>query len=150
METPIGPLVLAGDRDALQAIRFHGSADPAWIVDRAPFRSVIDQLRAYFAAELTTFSVPLAPSGTDFQMRVWEELQTIPYGQTATYREIAERVGKPAAVRAVGAANGANPIPIIVPCHRVIGSNGKLTGFGGGLPMKERLLQLESRQLRIL
>lgn len=144
METPIGPLVLAGEGDgALHAIRFHGHADAAWAADQAPFHRAIEQLRAYFAAELTCFDLPLAPAGTPFQLRVWRELQTIPYGETASYRNIAERIGKPDAVRAVGAANGANPIPIVIPCHRIIGSNGKLTGFGGGLDTKEKLLKLE-------
>lgn len=150
METPIGPLVLAGDRDALRFLRFHGKADESWIVDRAPFRETVEQIRAYFAGRLTQFTIPLAPAGTSFQLDVWRALEQIPYGETESYAALARRVGRPAAVRAVGAANGANPIPILIPCHRVIGSNGKLTGFGGGLPTKERLLALESRQLRIL
>jgi len=150
METPIGPLVLAGDRDALRFLRFHGRAEPEWIIDRAPFRETIDQLKAYFAGKLTDFNLPLAPAGTPFQLSVWRALQSIPYGETTTYSAIAKQIGRPSAIRAVGAANGANPIPVIIPCHRVIGSNGKLTGFGGGLPVKELLLKLESRQLHIL
>jgi methylated-DNA-[protein]-cysteine S-methyltransferase len=150
LDTPIGPLVLAGDRDALRTIRFHGESEADWIVDRAPFKRAIEQLRAYFAAELTAFDLPLAPAGTPFQQSVWRALLAIPYGETASYRAIAARIGKPQAVRAVGAANGANPIPIVIPCHRVIGSNGRLTGFGGGLETKEKLLKLESRQLHIL
>ncbi len=150
METPIGPLVLAGDRDALRIIRFHGHQEEAWVVDRAPFRAAIEQLRAYFAGKLTAFDLTLAPEGTPFQQSVWQALTHIPYGETTTYGAIARQIGRPNAIRAVGAANGANPIPIIIPCHRVIGSNGKLTGFGGGLPTKERLLKLESRQLHIL
>lgn len=150
METPIGPLVLAGDREALRMVRFHGHQDEAWTVDRAPFREAIEQLKAYFAGKLTAFDLRLAPAGTEFQVSVWRALETIPYGETTTYGAIAKQVGRPSAIRAVGAANGANPIPIIIPCHRVIGSNGKLTGFGGGLPVKELLLKLESRQLHIL
>ena len=150
METPIGPLVLAGDRDALRFLRFHGQAEPEWIIDRAPFRDAIDQLKAYFAGKLTDFDLPLVPAGTPFQLSVWRALQSIPYGETTTYANIAKQIGRPTAIRAVGAANGANPIPVIIPCHRVIGSNGKLTGFGGGLPVKELLLKLESRQLHIL
>lgn len=150
METPIGPLVLAGDRDALRVVRFHGKQDEAWLVDRTPFRAAIDQLRAYFAGKLTAFDLALAPDGTPFQQSVWQALGTIPFGETTTYSAIAKQIGRPTAIRAVGAANGANPIPIIIPCHRVIGSSGKLTGFAGGLPTKEHLLRLESRQLHIL
>ena len=101
------------------------------------------QLRAYFAGELRRFRLPLDLQGTPFQLRVWRELERIPYGETRSYRQIAEAVGAPRAVRAVGAANGANPIPIVVPCHRVIGAGGKLVGYGGGLPLKKRLLELE-------
>lgn len=102
-----------------------------------------EQLRSYFAGELREFSLPLDPQGTEFQLRVWRQLETIPYGSTRSYSEIARAVGSPKAVRAVGAANGANPISIVVPCHRVIGSSGKLVGYGGGLPVKQRLLALE-------
>jgi methylated-DNA-[protein]-cysteine S-methyltransferase len=105
------------------------------------------QLGAYFDGRLRTFSLPLAPVGTAFQTEVWRTLGTIPYGQTWTYTELAERIGRPAAVRAVGAANGRNPIPIIIPCHRVIGSSGKLVGFGGGLETKRALLGLEQGTL---
>ena len=101
------------------------------------------QLNAYFAGKLRIFDLKLDMRGTPFQMRVWEELLKIPYGETRSYQQIAVATGTPKAVRAVGAANGANPVPIVVPCHRVIGSNGKLTGFGGGLPLKKRLLELE-------
>ena len=101
------------------------------------------QLRAYFAGELRRFDLPLDMQGTDFQLRVWRELERIPYGETRSYLQVAEGIGAPRAVRAVGAANGANPIPIVVPCHRVIGANGKLVGYGGGLPLKRRLLELE-------
>ena len=124
--------------------------DPEWREDKVPLREVIQQLRAYFAKELETFELTLAPEGTDFQQSVWNELCGIPYGETISYGELAKRVGNPKASRAVGAANGQNPIPIIIPCHRVIGSDGKLTGFGGGLPIKQKLLALEQRQMRLL
>jgi methylated-DNA-[protein]-cysteine S-methyltransferase len=101
------------------------------------------QLQAYFAGQLRAFQIPLDMQGTPFQLRVWRRLGTISYGETRSYRQIATAIGAPAAVRAVGAANGANPIPIIVPCHRVIGASGKLVGYGGGLPLKKRLLELE-------
>ena len=101
------------------------------------------QLEAYFHGELREFQLPLDFEGTDFQGRVWRQLQTIPYGQTRSYSQIAQAIGSPQAIRAVGAANGANPIAIVVPCHRVIGANGKLVGYGGGLPLKKRLLELE-------
>jgi len=106
----------------------------------------VEQLRAYFAGELESFSLNLAPEGTAFQLLVWNELARIPYGETISYGELAERIGNPNASRAVGLANGSNPIAIILPCHRVIGSNGKLTGYGGGLPIKQHLLALERRQ----
>ena len=102
-----------------------------------------DELRAYFAGILRVFSVPLDMQGTDFQLSVWNQLLKIPYGETRSYAHVAEAVGRPKAVRAVGAANGSNPVAIVVPCHRVIGSSGKLTGYGGGLPLKKRLLELE-------
>lgn len=102
-----------------------------------------EQLRAYFAGHLREFQVPLDMLGTDFQKRVWRQLETIPYGETRSYTQIAKSIGAAQAVRAVGAANGANPVPIIVPCHRVIGASGKLVGYGGGLPLKKRLLELE-------
>jgi methylated-DNA-[protein]-cysteine S-methyltransferase len=101
------------------------------------------QLRAYFAGQLRRFDLPLEMQGTGFQLRVWRELERIPYGETRSYSQIAVAIGAPQAVRAVGAANGANPIPIVVPCHRVIGASGKLVGYGGGLPLKKRLLVLE-------
>ncbi len=101
------------------------------------------QLRAYFAGQIRQFNLPLDLRGTQFQLRVWHELERIPYGETRSYSQIADAIGSPHAVRAVGAANGSNPIPIVVPCHRVIGANGKLVGYGGGLPLKKRLLELE-------
>jgi len=114
------------------------------------FNDTISQLDSYFAGGLKQFDLPLAPEGTPFQLKVWQRLCEIPYGETMSYGELARRIGNPNASRAVGLANGANPIPIVIPCHRVIGSNGKLTGYGGGLPIKEKLLALERRQLRLL
>jgi methylated-DNA-[protein]-cysteine S-methyltransferase len=155
IESPVGPLLLAADDTGLRSISFingrHSvSPDPAWQEDPQPLQEPIRQLRAYFAGELETFDLPLAPQGTTFQLGVWRSLCEIPYGQTISYGELARRLGNPNASRAVGLANGSNPIPIVIPCHRVIGSNGKLTGYGGGLPIKEKLLALERRQLRLL
>jgi methylated-DNA-[protein]-cysteine S-methyltransferase len=155
IESPIGPLFLAGEKDSLRFVSFAGSRRAKrpqrdWIEDAIPFASVIRQLQAYFAGNLKEFDLNLILEGTDFQVRVWRALRTIPYGETTSYLELAKQIGTPKAVRAVGAANGSNPIPIIVPCHRVIGSNGNLTGFGGGLPIKKKLLALESRQLSFL
>ena len=113
---------------------------PHWRESAAPLRETIRQLRAWFAGELREFDLALAPEGPAFHQRVWRELCNIPYGETISYGELARRIGSPNASRAVGRANGANPIPIVIPCHRVIGSNGKLTGYGGGLPRKEFLL----------
>ena len=124
--------------------------EPGWKLDSTPFRETIRQLKAYFHGELKEFDLPLALDGTAFQVSVWQNLCEISYGKTISYGQLADRIGNPKAVRAVGLANGSNPIAIIVPCHRVIGSNGKLTGYGGGLPIKEKLLALESRQLRLL
>lgn len=148
LETPIGDLLLVGDEQALSLVGFpEGSMrrEPAtdWIYSDKPFAAVRQQLTAYFAGELKSFDLKLNPGGTAFQMQVLDELQKIPYGVTASYGDIAKRIGRPKAVRAVGAANGRNPIPIIIPCHRVIGSTGKLTGFGGGIPTKKALLRLE-------
>ncbi|NNC77386.1 MAG: methylated-DNA--[protein]-cysteine S-methyltransferase [Woeseiaceae bacterium] len=148
-DTPIGELLLAGDDEALTMIGFpqgkmRREPEPDWIFNEKPFANAIRQLNEYFAGERTTFDLPLRLSGTEFQLLVLEELQRIPYGETTSYGNIASRIGRPKAVRAVGAANGRNPIPIIVPCHRVIGAGGDLTGFGGGLGTKEALLRLES------
>ena len=155
IESPLGPLLLAADDVGLRQIEFAkgtraAQPDPAWREDGALLKQPIRQLRAYFAGELENFDLPLAPEGTTFQLGVWHRLSEIPYGQTISYGELARRIGNPNASRAVGLANGANPIPIVIPCHRVIGSNGKLTGYGGGLPIKEKLLALERRQLRLL
>jgi methylated-DNA-[protein]-cysteine S-methyltransferase len=155
LESPIGTLLISGDAGGLQQILFSTNGrparpDPAWQEDSSALGDVIRQLRAYFAGELENFALALAPQGTPFQQKVWSELQKIPYGETISYGELARRIGNPNASRAVGLANGSNPISIVIPCHRVIGSNGKLTGYGGGLPIKEKLLALEKRQLRLL
>ena len=122
----------------------------AWVEDKKPLKEVVRQLKTYFEGKLTDFDLPLVLDGTEFQRLVWSNLQKIPYGETVSYGELAKRIGSPDAARAVGMANGSNPIPIIIPCHRVIGSNGDLTGFGGGLPIKKKLLALESRQRSFL
>ncbi|HUC54632.1 MAG TPA: methylated-DNA--[protein]-cysteine S-methyltransferase [Candidatus Cybelea sp.] len=154
-ESPVGPLLLAGDAKALRRVSFESSkrAMPPlgdWKQNRAAFAEVIRQLQAYFRGELKEFDLPLAMEGTEFQLRVWNALREIPYGETISYAQLARRIGNPQAVRAVGLANGSNPIPIIVPCHRVIGSDGSLTGFGGGLSTKKKLLELENKQLSLL
>lgn len=165
IDSPIGPLLLTSDGAALTGLLMsayrQGPEGPewantgdlwgggyplaAWIArdDAPPFEEARRQLAAYFEGRLTEFGLPLAPAGTGFQRRVWDELGTIPYGSTISYGELARRVGNPNGSRAVGLANGRNPIAIIVPCHRVIGSNGKLTGYGGGLPRKAALLDFE-------
>jgi methylated-DNA-[protein]-cysteine S-methyltransferase len=155
IETSIGPLLLTADDAGLRSITFENGwhparPDPSWQKDESRLRETLRQLRAYFAGKLQKFDLPLAPEGTPFQLKVWKELCEIPYGETISYGELARRIGNPNASRAVGLANGANPIPIVIPCHRVIGSNGKLTGYGGGLPIKEKLLALEQSQLRLL
>ncbi len=138
-------LRLVASAAGIRAIEFPPprTADAALNPGNAMLREAECQLRAYFAAELRQFDLPLEMLGTDFQKRVWRELETIPYGETRSYRQLAEALGMPQAVRAVGAANGSNPLPIVIPCHRVIGSSGKLVGYGGGLPLKKRLLELE-------
>lgn len=148
VDTPIGDLLLAGDESALHLIGFpEGSMrrepEEEWIYSDKPFADARQQLTDYFAGERQSFDLPLKPNGTEFQLQVLNELQKIPYGTTASYGDIAKRIGRPKAVRAVGAANGRNPLPIIIPCHRVIGSSGDMTGFGGGIPTKEALLRLE-------
>ena len=155
LDSPVGPLILVADAAGLRRIDFvngrnPGMPDPAWRNDAAALSETARQLKAYFSGELTQFDLPLSPAGTSFQKSVWKELCNIPYGETTSYGELARRMGNPKACRAVGLANGSNPIPIIIPCHRVIGANGKLTGYGGGLPIKEKLLALERRQLRLL
>lgn len=149
-ESPVGDLLIAGDELGLRAIGFpregqRRDPDPDWREDPGRLRDVVTQLEEYFRGERTTFDLRLAPAGTAFQLRVWGELRRIPYGMTISYGELARRISRPKAARAVGAANGRNPIPIVVPCHRVIGSDGGLTGFGGGLKAKQVLLGLERR-----
>ena len=148
--SPIGQLLLAGSADALQVIGFpHGDkarrADIGWERYDEPFKKTARQLNEYFAGERREFELELAPEGTKFQVEVLEALRGIPYGETRTYRDIAVAVGRPKAVRAVGNANGRNPLPIVIPCHRVIGSDGSLTGFGGGIEIKRYLLDLEQQ-----
>ncbi|MGV8944291.1 MAG: methylated-DNA--[protein]-cysteine S-methyltransferase [Thermomonas sp.] len=148
IESPAGPLIIAADDCGLRHIEFHQNRHPAdrdaWQGgDNAVLQAAQAQLQEYFAGTRTDFTLPLAPRGTAFQLGVWQELARIPYGATISYAELAQRVGKPTATRAVGAANGRNPLPIVLPCHRVIGADGALTGFGGGLPVKEFLLKLE-------
>jgi methylated-DNA-[protein]-cysteine S-methyltransferase len=144
----IGTLTLAGDESGLRYIQFEKEKNPIVIRDdwkKKPdfFAPLKKKLRAYFKGELKHFDIPLAPVGTPFQLKVWQALRSIPYGEVVSYKTIAKAIGNPKAVRAVGGANGKNPIPIIVPCHRVIGSDGSLTGFGGGLQTKKRLIDLE-------
>ena len=146
--TPIGSLLLVASDEGLLRISFERGGEPAIAPEGSEradtrLRVVAKQLREYFDGKRRKFDVPLAPRGTPFQLEVWNALRQIPYGDTRSYMGIAQSIGRPAAVRAVGAANGANPIPIIIPCHRVIGSNGSLTGFGGGIDVKRRLLDLE-------
>lgn len=147
MDSPVGLLTLAGVDGRLQHLRMEDQTyEPSrvgWEVDDSAFPEAVEQLTAYFAGTLTEFDLDLHLDGTPFQRRVWEALLTIPYGQTRTYGEIALQVGSPTAFRAVGLANGHNPIGIIVPCHRVIGANGSLTGYGGGLNRKRLLLDME-------
>jgi len=155
LESPLGDLLLAGDEDALSLVGFpqgkmRHDPEPDWIYNEKPFATVRQQLQEYFAGERKDFDLPLNVTGTEFQVQVLEELQRIPYGETTSYGDIANRIGRPKAMRAVGAANGRNPIPIIIPCHRVIGSGGALTGFGGGLDTKEALLRLEAENSGLL
>lgn len=155
LDTPIGELLLAGEDGALSMIGFpKGSMrrepEADWIFNEKPLADACEQLREYFSGDRQEFDLALKLDGTEFQISVLKALQEIPYGQTTSYGEIARRIGRPKAVRAVGAANGRNPIPIVVPCHRVIGSTGDLTGFGGGLDTKEALLRLEAENTQDL
>jgi methylated-DNA-[protein]-cysteine S-methyltransferase len=155
MESPVGTLLLVIGDQGLRKISFakngeRGRPNSDWKENPTALAETVRELRAYFAGELKEFDLPLVPQGTTFQQQVWSELCKIPYGETISYGTLACRIGNPKASRAVGLANGSNPIPIIIPCHRVIGSNGKLTGYGGGLPIKEKLLALERRQASLL
>jgi len=148
MESPVGRLLLAGEGKTLHFLSFPSGhkalrPKPQWRRADGTFAEAQHQLAAYFSGALRRFDLPLALTGTDFQKRVWTALRTIPFGETRSYGWLAREIGKPSASRAVGAANGANPIPIIVPCHRVIGSTGALTGFGGGIEIKKFLLEHE-------
>lgn len=152
LESPLDPLLLTSDGEFLTGLYMEkeirkllpGMRD-GWRQDEnaIPFKEAIAQLKAYFAGELHEFDLPLKATGTPFQEAVWQSLAAIPYGETVSYKDIAERIHSPKAVRAVGMANGRNPISIIIPCHRVIGANGKLTGYGGGIHRKEWLLAHE-------
>ncbi|MBB6170002.1 methylated-DNA-[protein]-cysteine S-methyltransferase [Nocardiopsis mwathae] len=150
MASPVGEMLLTGDGEALTGVFMlpepecgPGRVEADWKHVPDGFRETRRQLAAYFAGELTAFDLPLAPRGTEFQLRVWRELTTIPYGRTTSYGAIAAALGRPTASRAVGMANGRNPISIIVPCHRVVGADGSLTGYASGLPRKRHLLRLE-------
>jgi len=151
LDSPIGELLLLGDGRTLRGLYMQDGRRPiavgsAWERSAEAFADVRAQLRQYFAGERTTFDASLALEGSAFERRVWRGLQEIPYGETISYGELARRIGQPSAARAVGLANGRNPIAVIVPCHRVIGANGTLTGYGGGLERKRILLELESAQ----
>lgn len=148
--SPVGMLTLTAVHGVLAGIYMEQSRYPPTPellgeADTRAFTEVAEQLAAYFDGQLTVFTVPLALTGSPFQLRVWAALREIPFGETVSYRELAERIGQPTASRAVGLANGRNPINIIVPCHRVIGSSGGLTGYGGGLDRKRHLIDLERR-----
>jgi methylated-DNA-[protein]-cysteine S-methyltransferase len=153
-ESPIGELLLLGDGHTLHGLYMQGGRRPKpiaeeWERSSEPFAAVSAQLHEYFAGERTAFELPLAMTGTPFERRVWDALTCIPYGETLSYGELARQIGQPSAARAVGLANGRNPISVIVPCHRVIGANGTLTGYGGGLERKRILLELEQGQARL-
>ncbi|SFI92342.1 methylated-DNA--[protein]-cysteine S-methyltransferase [Nitrosomonas sp. Nm34] len=155
MESPIDPLLLTSDGEHLTGLymdvqNYLPHMKESWLYDPSLFEQAISQLKAYFAKELSDFELPLKATGTAFQEKVWQSLTTIPYGETISYKNIAERIQTPKAVRAVGLANGKNPISIIIPCHRVIGANGKLVGYGGGLPRKQWLLTHEAKQGELL
>src|SRR5579862_1467770 len=149
MESPLGKLLLVADEGGLIELAFANGKTPpvvdgSWISGGGALSEPIRQLEAFFGGDLRDFDLALKPDGTAFQQRVWKLLRDIPFGETVSYGELARRVGNPAASRAVGLANGSNPIAIVIPCHRVIGSNGKLTGYGGGLDKKRWLLDFES------
>lgn len=160
IESPVGPLTLVSSQQGLMRVTFSAAhkltnftstlkkRDPEseWIEDNEKLREVILQLQEYFEGKRKTFSLELDLKGTPFQIQVWQTLQKVPYGETSTYGEIANRIGSPNASRAVGNACRANPIPIIIPCHRIIGKNGQLTGFAGGLEIKRKLLELETKK----
>ena len=143
MDTPIGKLTLVTTEKGLSTVSFGARIPPNGILDEQANRVYIDQLSEYFAGKRKSFDVPLDLNGTSFQLSVWRALLNIPYGETRTYGEIARSLGKPQAARAVGMANHDNPVAIVIPCHRVVGQNGSLTGYAGGLHLKEQLLSIE-------
>lgn len=148
LESPVGTLLLTLEDGQLTNICMCNQkrtveVQPDWVESDRHFRTVARQLEDYFRGKRKTFDIPIRPRGTDFQMSVWKQLSKIPYGETATYGDIAKRIDNPKAVRAVGLANGRNPLPIVIPCHRVVGAHGQLTGFGGGLEKKALLLKIE-------
>jgi methylated-DNA-[protein]-cysteine S-methyltransferase len=152
MDSPFGPLCVAGVKAGLLRVDFQRGKRPvrpaaAWQKDPGYLETATHQLQEYFQGQRQSFTLPLAPPGTPFQQRVWQELQRIPFGTTLTYRELAQRLGMPQAARAVGHANGRNPLAIVIPCHRLIGSDGQLRGYAGGITLKQRLLQHEGVQL---
>ncbi|OBG66590.1 MULTISPECIES: methylated-DNA--[protein]-cysteine S-methyltransferase [unclassified Mycobacterium] len=153
IDSPIGPLTLAGQDSVLTMLRMvdqtYEPSRTGWTPNPAAFCEAAEQLDAYFAGELTEFDFEFELRGSDFQRRVWEALLTIPYGETRSYGKIAAQIGAPGSARAVGLANGHNPIAIVVPCHRVIGANGSLTGYGGGLDRKQKLLALEKKRASV-
>lgn len=146
--TPIGKIRIAEKDGAITHLSFEGEKHPVEVEEKetAVIKKAYQQLKEYFAGERKQFDLPLAPRGTPFQLKVWAALRTIPYGETASYQDIAVKVGCPKGPRAIGMANNRNPIAIFIPCHRVIGADGKLVGYGGGLPIKEFLLNLENKQ----
>jgi methylated-DNA-[protein]-cysteine S-methyltransferase len=151
VDSPVGPLTLAGANGRLRHLRMvdqtYEPSREGWEIDDDAFADAAAQLEAYFAGELLEFDLEMDMIGTEFQKRVWAALVTIPYGETRTYGQIAQQIGSPGASRAVGLANGHNPVGIIVPCHRVIGANGSLTGYGGGLERKKQLLDMERNRV---
>ncbi|WP_337172985.1 methylated-DNA--[protein]-cysteine S-methyltransferase [Paludisphaera sp.] len=152
LPSPVGALLLLSDGEALTGLYTEGhrlppAVGPSWRRDPGPFRAAEARLLAYFDGEARPFDIPLAPRGTDFQRAVWAALREIPFGDRISYGELARRLGRPAASRAVGRANGLNPISILVPCHRVVGSGGALTGYAGGLECKRLLLEHEARRV---
>jgi methylated-DNA-[protein]-cysteine S-methyltransferase len=154
VESPIGELLLLSDGDALHGLHMQDGRRPIRVADdwrraEQPFAEARRQLDEYFAGDRVEFELPLAATGSDFELLVWRALEEIPYGETTSYGELARRIGHPDRARAVGAANGRNPISIVVPCHRVIGADGKLVGYGGGLERKRYLLELEQGTLRL-
>lgn len=152
-KTPVGRILVAGDDAGLKFVQFRedDSAEPLiqddWEQNDRALKNAVQQIQAYFAGKLTSFDLPLAPEGTAFQKKVWKALCKVKFGATASYGEIAKAIGNPAACRAVGLANGRNPIAIVIPCHRIIGTNGKLVGYGGGLDRKKTLLALEGLEI---